>query len=141
MDGRKYLVSGWVGGLSAYKATPDGSKIVVKANVRHTQALSTDKLQPWVAAKKSGTVICAHCTCKARLDEACAHIAAVLFALVSHSEAKLRASCTSQPCQWLPPALQSVEYKRIAQMDFTSPAKKSRKSSYSISETSTLSTP
>lgn len=140
MDGRNYFVAGWVGKLRAFKVDSSGDKVVVLAKVRHSQAVSAEELEPWVAAEKSGSVICAHCTCKAGLGEACAHIAAILFTLVSHSEAVLQASCTSQPCQWLPPSLQPVEYKRVAEMDFTSPAKKLKHAATSASAESTPST-
>ena len=88
--------------------------------MRHSQDVKSAEFEPWVASEKSETVICAHCNCKAGLREACA----VLFLLIAHFDAKLEASCTSQACQWLPPSLQTVEYKTVAEMDFTSPAKK-----------------
>ena len=40
MDGRRYLLSGWVGNVTAYRATADGQKVVVKARVRHSQVVS-----------------------------------------------------------------------------------------------------
>ena len=129
MDGRKYLLAGWLGNVRAYPVSADGKTVVVVlAKVSHSQAVKSAELEPWVAAEAGGTVICAHCNCKAGLGEACAHIAAVLFMLVAHSEAKLQASCTSLPNQWLPPSLQPVEYKTVAEMNFTSPSKKAKAS-------------
>ena len=94
----------------------------MKAKMRLSQAVKSSELELWVASEKSETVICAHYNSKAGLREA----RAVLFMLIAHSNAKLEASCTSQACQWLPPSLQPVEYKAVAEMNFTFPAKKAK---------------
>lgn len=124
LEGYKYLVAGWVGSVSAYEGTSSGRVVVVKAKVRHSQSVSLAPLQPWIAADKSGTIICAHCNCKAGLAESCSHIAALLFALDSHTRIVNDTSCTSQPCQWLPPNMQAVEYTRVEDIDFTAPSRK-----------------
>ena len=53
-----------------------------------------------VAVKKSGKMICAHCTCMAGLSEVCDHVGAVLYK--SMHEARQPHSSTSLPNQWLP---------------------------------------
>eukprot|EP00117_Sycon_ciliatum_P037992 scpid40803/ scgid28309/ Inhibitor of growth protein 1 len=141
LDGHKFLVAGWLGDVSAYEATSDHEKRVVKAKVRHSQSVSSDPLTPWIAAEHNGTIICAHCTCKAGLGEACAHIAALLFALESHTKFVSDNACTSKGCVWLPPSIKSVDYKRIAYMDFTSPSKKSKTSKSSAALPSPTSPP
>ena len=55
--------------------------VLLTARVRHSQQVSATPVKPWVAAEKSGTIICAHCTCMAGLGEACSHISAVLLVL------------------------------------------------------------
>ena len=76
LEGYKNLVAGWVGDLSVHTLTPDKSKVILTATVRHSQAVTGTSLKPWVAAEKGGTIISAHCTCMAGLGEACSHIAA-----------------------------------------------------------------
>ena len=110
-------------------------KVVGETKMIHSQAVKSAEFEPWVASEKSETVICAHCNCKAELRAA----RAVFFLLIAHSDAKLEASCTSQACPWLPPSLQPVEYKTVAEMDFTSPAKKAKL--YSSSSPAVLSLP
>ena len=48
--------------VSAVKhfATDPGVTILIAA-VMHSQALNESKLNPWIAAQKVGSVICAHC--------------------------------------------------------------------------------
>ena len=43
--------------------------------------LSATCLQPWVGVENNSKVLCAHCTCKAGLSEACSHVIALLFAV------------------------------------------------------------
>ena len=64
--------------MSVHIVTPDKSKVILTAT-RHSQAVTGTQLKPWVTAERSGTVICANCTCMAGLGEACSHIAALLF--------------------------------------------------------------
>ena len=113
LQGYNYLTSGWVGAISTILGSADGSKLVVKAKVRHSQSVLSPGLVPWVAAEQNGTIICAHCTCKAGLGEACSHIAALLFAVEAHTKARESTACTSAACSWLPPTLQIVEYAQV----------------------------
>ena len=39
--------------------------------------------QPWVALMKSGSVQCAHCKCMSGAGEACSHIGALLYAIMT----------------------------------------------------------
>ena len=77
---------------------------ILIGKARHIQNLSETPLQPWIAVEKSGSVLCAHCTCKAGLGEACSHIAAILAE--AQTQVKKNISCTSHPCKWLPPSRQ-----------------------------------
>ena len=97
-------------------------------SVCHSQRLTVAPATPWVVAKKEGTIHCAYCTCMAGLGEACSHIAALLFMLESNTQHKRMLSCTSLPCSWLPPSFQNVEYAEIANIDFTTPQIKRKRS-------------
>lgn len=125
LDGYKYLIAEWVGDVSLH--TVDSDTAVIMAKVRHSQSVSKAALCPWIGAKKSGTILCAHCTCMAGLGEACSHIAALLFAAEAHVRLRRDTSCTSRPCEWLSPTLKSVNYKPISEIDFTNPKTKRRR--------------
>ena len=70
----KYLLAGWVGEVSAHYVEDSNEKVILYAKVRHSQAVNTSPLLPWVATHRDGTIICSHCTCMAGLGEACSHI-------------------------------------------------------------------
>ncbi len=126
LDGCKYLLAGRVSNVCIHPVANDDDKVVLTGNVRHSQSVSASHLKPWVAAKKCGTIICAHCTCMAGLGEACSHIAALLFAVEVHNRLK-DTSCTSQPCQWLSPTMKNVPYAPISDICFTAPATKKKR--------------
>lgn len=86
---------------------------LVCACAQHCHRLLATSLRPWVADKKIGTVVSAHCNCMAGLGEACSHIAAVLFALDATMQAKKSMSCTFLSCSWLPLSFQSVPTSQI----------------------------
>ena len=114
-----------MGHVNAYIAT--GSRVIVTAHVRHSQSVTQAQLRPWFAAEKSGTIICAHCSCMVGLGETCSHISALLFAAEAHTRLVRNTACTSLPCGWLPPTMQSVTYKAISEIDFTAPKTKQNK--------------
>ena len=55
--------SGWVQKLLSLNTTDETCVLIAK--VLHSQRLSDEPLRPWVAIKKDGTVLCAHCNCMA----------------------------------------------------------------------------
>ena len=55
--------SGWV--ISVKHFVTDTSVTILTAAFMHSQVLNESKLNPWVAAQKDGSVICAHCDCMA----------------------------------------------------------------------------
>ena len=115
--------------LRAYKSldgyTPDIK--LVFGSVKHSQRISATPLKPWVAARKEGIVVCAHCTCMAGLGEACSHIVALLFMLEKNTQHQNMTTCTSLPYSWLPPSYQAVTYSAIADIDFATPQLKEEK--------------
>eukprot|EP00118_Oscarella_pearsei_P021719 m.246173 g.246173 ORF g.246173 m.246173 type:complete len:368 (+) comp40259_c1_seq1:486-1589(+) len=137
MDGYKYLVAGWVSGVTV-KETMESETLVMLAKVRHSQAVNAAPLRPWIAAKKNGTEVCAHCTCTAGLGEGCSHVSALLFAAETRTRMMSDVSITSLPCQWLGPSPTDVPFARTVDIEFESPAsKKSKLTCPSPSTTST----
>ena len=67
MEGYKYLLAGWVGDVSVcpVAADTDKAKVVVTAEVRHSQKVSEAPVKPWIVSEMVGTIVCAHCTCMA----------------------------------------------------------------------------
>ena len=114
----------WVSNVTVHPV-PSGAKAdyLIMASVKHSQKLSVPPLNAWIALEQSGVIVCAHCTCMAGLGEVCSHIAAVLFLMEANTKMKVKTSCTSPPCYWLPQAMQSVPYAPVAEIDFTTPKK------------------
>ena len=66
LESYNYFISRWVGDVCMHKVSE--SKTILTGKVRHSQNLSEAPLQPWIAVEKCGSVLCAHCTCKAGLE-------------------------------------------------------------------------
>ena len=113
-------MAGWVGGVQALKAGAT-TNVFFLAKVRHSQSISSKHLEPWVAVNSNGSVLCAHCTCKAGLGEACSHVSALLFSLYARTVVVQNTSCTSKPCSCITPSLKDVEFAKIKDIDFSSP--------------------
>ena len=60
--------------------------MVVLAKVRRSQSVSAVPLYACVTPKKSGSVLCAHCSCKAGLGKAFSRLSALLFTLEAHMQ-------------------------------------------------------
>ena len=127
LEAHKYFINGWVSNVTVHPVSGAKADYLVMASVKHSQKLSAPSLKPWIALEKSGTVVCAHCTCMAGLGEVCSHIAALLFLMEANTKMKVKTACTSLPCYWLPPAMQNVQYAPIAEIDFATPARKRQK--------------
>ena len=127
LEAYKQFVDGWVGNVTVRRVPCAQHTCVVNARVRHSQRIFATAVHAWVAVEQGGVVLCAHCTCMAGLGEACSHIATILFTLDSNTRTKQSTSCTSLPCSWLPPTLSNVPYSEIADIDFSTPAQKRRK--------------
>ena len=61
--------------------------------------------RPWVAMKQNGVIICAHCNCMAGAGEACSHVAALLYSVMTSVRIREETACTSVACQWLAPSI------------------------------------
>ena len=127
LDGYNFFIQGWVGDIQVLSVGENSQVSVLIAKVKHSQTLSATPLQPWIAAENNGEILCAHCTCKAGLGEACSHISALLFAAEAHTRMRQNTTCTSTSCSWLEPSIKKVEYAPIYEIDFTTPQTKRRK--------------
>jgi len=76
LDGYNFFIQGWVSNVQVLNVGTNPVVSVLLASVKHCQQLSTPPLWPWVAIEQNGTILCAHCTCKAGLGEACSHSSA-----------------------------------------------------------------
>ena len=63
----------------------------------------------------------------AGLGEACSHIAALLFSTEAYTRHMKNISCTSNPCEWLPPTMKNVPYAQISDINFSAPSTKRKK--------------
>jgi hypothetical protein len=105
LEAYKYFVDGWVL-ETGWLLIQDVFLLVGK--VKHSYAISSTPLKPWVLVRKSGTVECGHCTCMAGLAETCSHVAAILYWLETAVRIKAGITCTSQPNAWLPQSMPSA---------------------------------
>lgn len=97
------------------------------SQVNHSQALSTEPLEPWLLLNKDGKVEVGHCTCMAGLGEACSHVSAVLYYLEAAVRRRDGQACTDKENGWLPPYLSNVPPAKLSDIDFSSAAMKKRR--------------
>ena len=121
LDRYKFYTDGWISHVSVrgIDDTSNLSIFLATCLVHHSQSISATPLKPWVAMKKGGCILVAHCTCMVGLGEACSHIAGLLFTLEGNTRIKHQTSCTSLPCTWLLPSFQNISYEPIANISFS----------------------
>ena len=77
---------------------------------------------PWITVQEEGTVLMAHCTCKAGLGEVCSHAAALLYSVLAAADIKNGQACTVKPCAWAQTSMNSVRgvpYEEICNISFS----------------------
>ncbi|KAM7307962.1 uncharacterized protein ISCGN_011597 [Ixodes scapularis] len=124
LEAHNYLTSGWVS-QPRLKVLPD-KNVVCVAKVKHSQTFSTKPLLPWVLLRPDGEVLTAHCTCMAGLAEACSHVAAILFYMEVVVRRMDSQACTDGENAWLPPTVNKLVCKTVAEIDFGSASMKKR---------------
>ena len=139
LDGYNFFIQGWVSNVQVLNAGGNPLIFILLATVKHSQQLSIPSVQPWVAIEQNGRILCAHCTCKAGLGEACSHISALLFVAEAKTRFITDTSCTSTACAWVVPNMKKIQYDPICDIDFTTPQKR-RKMSGNILLSDTLGT-
>ena len=72
----------------------------VKATVKPGQCVTAEPFKPWLCLdRKEGHLVRSHCTCKARLGEACSQVAALLFGIEAVNNSAINKTvCTSIRC-------------------------------------------
>ena len=88
--------------------------------MRHSQKMKETPLHPWAVVEKTGNIACAHCNCMAGLGESCSHIGEVFFYIEYAVKLRDSKTCTEEKAYWLLPGYRDVEYKQVAEIDFTS---------------------
>ena len=118
----KYFTAGWVID-HRWKVSDEVCLIVGKVN--HSNAVSCVPLNLWIIVKKTGTVVCGHCTCMARLEETCSHIGALLYWIEYAVLKRDEESCTSKVNKWIEPlTTKKVPCLPLGAIDFTSSEKR-----------------
>ncbi|XP_056121194.1 uncharacterized protein LOC130099507 [Rhinichthys klamathensis goyatoka] len=94
---------------------------LITGRVKHSQSLSVTPTHPWITVQEDGTVLMAHCTCKAGLGEVCSHAAALMYCVLASVDVNNGQACTQKPCAWAQPSMESVrgvQYAEIRNISF-----------------------
>ncbi|KAI9554865.1 hypothetical protein GHT06_020142 [Daphnia sinensis] len=67
----------------AIKYVKSDGKVLVSAQVHHSQSVRKKELMPWVSISSNKTIIAGHCQCTARFGDVCCHVGAVLYSVFS----------------------------------------------------------
>jgi len=138
LESYNQFLSGWVKDV---KLQNFGNKVLFIGRVAHSQKLSEAPLQPWLIIEQCGKILFAHCNCMAGLGECCSHIGAVLFHIEATVKMLKSKTVTEEKAYWmLPGPLKKGDYKRVRDIDFTSPKtlKKTMNKELSSESTSTV---
>ncbi|XP_013411941.1 uncharacterized protein LOC106174794 [Lingula anatina] len=119
LDAHKFFVAGWV--QTVFHIKTCNGDFIMRADVRSSWRVTDEPHQLWIAVRKDGQVIAAHCDCMAGLGESCSHVGALLYKI----EAAVRlgyttSACTDEPCVWNECFVKNVEPAPIAEINFYS---------------------
>ncbi|XP_041822862.1 uncharacterized protein LOC121628032 [Melanotaenia boesemani] len=107
-DAYRHFTSGWVTEAKLHHLE-EKNLFLITGKVKHSQSLTLTPTHPWITVQEDGTVVMAHCTCKAGLGEVCSHAAALMYAVVAAVEIRNGQACTQKPCAWTRPSRASVK--------------------------------
>ena len=68
LDGYNFFINGWVNSVAVLPIGKQKNYLFL-AVVKHSQSVSVIPLKVWIVIKGDGEVMCAHCTCMARLGK------------------------------------------------------------------------
>ena len=72
-----------------------------------------------------GKIITAHCDCMAGLGETCSHVSSLLWVIAVGTEKRDSLTVTQKSAYWvMPPAVRSVTYAPVRNINFTGKKKK-----------------
>ncbi len=98
IEGQNYLSSGWVGQI-LHRFSDD--HIILKASVRHSQAIHCHHNVEVTVRREGGQVMRVSCDCMAGRGCCCSHTAALLYKVKEAVRQGLTGmSCTDQLCAW-----------------------------------------
>jgi hypothetical protein len=89
--------------------------------LKHSQRMNDSSLNPWLVIARDGSVVNAHCNCKAGIGEICSHIGALLFSIEAAIKIRNSKTVSEEKAYWmLSNAVNKVGYKSVRDIDFTS---------------------
>ncbi|XP_074612144.1 uncharacterized protein LOC141866531 [Acropora palmata] len=100
----------------------DSDYCFMKARCTHSMSIHDVPHTSWVcAAKKSGEIASAYCTCVAGMSSSCIHVTALLFRVEAANRNGLtNPACTSRECSWnVPQQSSKVKPTRICDINWT----------------------
>eukprot|EP00731_Ephydatia_muelleri_P022382 Em0014g973a len=120
LDAYNYFTSGFVRTVEMWDLRNTSECVILKALVNPSMKNPENAHSAWVATKKSGDIVAAHCTCMAGLGEGCSHVAAILFKVEAATRNGYTA-ITSSSCQWNEVFTTKHQPARIADIQFKRP--------------------
>ena len=112
--------------------------LVFKLQVNHFQRMNEKPLTPWVLSMMDGKILAGHCDCMAGLGETCSHVASLLWVVAVGVEKRDSLTVTQKSAYWvMPPAILSVSYAPVKDIDFIG---KKKKAANCVSSDSSIST-
>lgn len=127
-DSYKYFQSGWVNDAAVWEVGSQDKKVfIVKAKVNHSSSADDPPLTAWVAVENEGLVRFGHCTCVVAGLGVCAHVGAILYALLAAVNKLSGTACFEEDCSWNDPsmaAIRTVGYAEGSQIEFTKAQRK-----------------
>ncbi|WAQ94074.1 hypothetical protein MAR_006545, partial [Mya arenaria] len=123
LDGYNHFHCGHVQQVLYHEVSKESTACLLKTKVTPSQRVNDKPHETWVCIDiKGGHVISTHCTCKAGLGEACSHIAALLFKMMSAALYGLNEkSRTSVSCAWNQFYRKKVQPKPVDMINFDNP--------------------
>ena len=97
--------------------------------------MSEKPLTPWIIAHEGGRILAGHCDCMAGLGETCSHIASLLWVIGVGVEMRESLTVTQKSAYWiLPPAVKSVPYAPVKDIEFIGKKRKVMSSAKKLSD-------
>ena len=103
-----------------------GEPMFASTQVNHSQKLNEKALTPWVTALESGKILAAHCDCAAGIGETCSHVALLPWVIGVGVGSRDSVTVSQKRAYWgILPAIRSVPYAPLKDIDFIGKKRKS----------------
>ena len=97
--------------------------------------MSEKPLTHWIIAHEGGRILAGHCDCMAGLGETCLHVASLLWVIELGVETRESLTVTQKSAYWiLPPAVKSVPYAPVKDIEFIGKKRKVMSSAKKLSD-------